>query len=202
MSSAQVFILSVVSAILVMSALTLYVLPDISKELDAPLSQEEEQETLPEDQGIVLQSRYQTWNSRAVLDDSSTAGYTQIPDTSLSITIEAQSQIAAIFTSDYWLRLEDLPAGDELRYNISLAVEGIGNETIIINYYDSVSLTIKEISSTLYIDYVTGSLPAGTYTVSVWWMSELNQFDLNSLRLSDTTEPHTRSLWVQELKSA
>ncbi|MFW9917865.1 MAG: hypothetical protein ACFFGZ_19875 [Candidatus Thorarchaeota archaeon] len=202
MSSAQVFIFSVISSILVMSALTLYILPDISEELNAPLSQEEEQEILSEDQGIVIQSKYQTWDSRAVLDDSSTSSYAQIPDTSLSITIQAQSRIAAVFMSDYWLRLEDLPAGDELRYNISLAVEGVGNESIVVNYYDSVSLTIKEISSTLYIDYVTASLPAGTYTVSVWWMSELNQFDLNSLRLSDTNEPHTRSLWVQELKGA
>ena len=59
-----------------------------------------------------------------------------------------------------------------LQFYVSLVIEGVGNRTMMVAYYDTTAPgSYREIPVDITINYSTGILTAGTYTVGIYWRS-------------------------------
>ncbi len=152
---------------------------------------------------LVLQYKYDEWNTAAYIWDHDDSSYMKMEDTEINITIEQDSRIYATFSAMALLSLDDSFAGRS-SYNISLVVEDVVNRTIMVIYFDGAPATsyYRETSVNLYINLVTESLPAGAYTVAIYWVSTYNAIGTNSLSVAHAPKyNYTRTMFVQELKS-
>ena len=152
---------------------------------------------------LVLQYKYDEWNTAAYIWDHDDSSYMKMEDTEINITIEQDSRIYATFSAMALLSLDDSFAGRS-SYNISLVVEDVVNRTIMVIYFDGAPATsyYRETSVNLYINLITESLPAGTYTVAIYWKSTYNAIGTNSLSVAHAPKyNYTRTMFVQELKS-
>jgi len=154
----------------------------------------------------LIQTQYGEWNSPAYVFDYQLTPV-KMPDTELTITINANSRLYMTFSAIAILSLSDTFTGRQ-GYNISLGVENIGNRTIQANYYDdtpAVTGVFRQISINLYIDYMTPRLPAGIYKVDLFWNSMYDASGDNSLSVAHsggyTPFNFTRTLLVQELSA-
>ncbi len=155
-----------------------------------------------EDQDLVLQYQYQEWDSDATISDYNVT-YTKMNETELSITIQENSQLFISFSSTAKLWLNYFFTG-EADYSIALVVEGVGNRTFSINHFDMRPTPggwYTELTYNLNIDYFTGPLSAGTYTIAMYWKSVYDTSDYTYLSVARIDYDNIRSLWVQELKS-
>jgi hypothetical protein len=151
---------------------------------------------------IVVQSKFGEWDSPAYIFDDQTSNYIKMTDTEINITTEGNSRISMTL---FAIGLLSLQPNFNVRnsYNISLVVVGVSNRTFEVAYFDNSGATgaYRQLTLNLYSNYVTQSLPAGTYTTAVYWKSTFNATDTNSLSVSHaTTWNRTRSLIVQEIK--
>jgi len=186
---------NVILSVLVMSVVSIFILPPIIADLNPSSNGSSEN-------GIVLQSKYQTYNTRADLFDNDPIGYVLMPNTTMLITIQSQSRISAVFSGFYWLSIQGLNAGDRVKFNISLNIGGVVQRVTWIRY-DTTAYTItQELSGNhLYLNYVTDPLPAGTYNISVLWTPEEDHVGTSRITFNWDPDdpPYLRSLWVQEL---
>lgn len=151
---------------------------------------------------IVIQSKYSEWGSEAYLWDDQTSIYSKMTDTEINITIKQNSQLSITFSA---IALLSLDASFDIRnsYNVSLVIIGVVNHTYEIAYYDSSGAlgAYRQLTFNLYNNFVSQSLPSGTYTVAVYWKSTFDAAGINSFSVSHVpTWNRTRSLWVQEIK--
>ena len=184
--SAKVFLGSVLVSLVIMAPLAYFILPMLYPNMDT-------------DRGV-LQSVYEEFDSEAWIADS-TVAYELINDTELIITTQGDSSLAVLFSMQAVLSLDDTMVG-ALQFNISLVVQGVGSKEIRIAHYTGSPIgSYREIPVDATINYVTGVLPAGNYSVSVRWSS---RFDLTGNNyLIAYTEPNymfPRTLWVQEMR--
>ncbi len=150
---------------------------------------------------VILQSLYQETDASASIYDHSTT-FTDVPESTLSITIAENSSLRAEFTSPYVLGIrQEFAAGSHLFFNISLEISGVGNRQTSIKYYEAVALNSwREYGGTIYIVYQIDNLPAGTYVIKVQWVSRTDVPGDNYLTLSLLpNHPRMRSLIVQEI---
>jgi len=153
----------------------------------------------------LIQTQYGEWNSPAYVFDYQLTPV-KMPDTELTITINADSRLYMTFSAMAILSL-DLTFTTRQGYNISLGVANVGNRTIQANFYDGASATgqVRQISINLYINYMTPRLPAGTYKVELFWNSVFDAPGDNSLSVAHfggyTPFNFTRTLLVQELSA-
>lgn len=154
---------------------------------------------ITEDKGILVQSIYLENNSQAFIVDSDTI-YEEVPDTEINITIEQNSRILAIFSGEATLSI-GTTFNFGVNFFVTLDIEGVGNRTMRIHFYDNggPTATTREITHNLCNVYQSEPLPAGTYTVSVYWKSEYDATGSAQLILSTIANPKTRALLVQEL---
>jgi len=180
---------SILISLILMSAIVFFALPFIFPGVS--------------EKNIVVQSKYAEWRTTAMIYDSETTAYTKISDTELNITIQESSSLAIIFSADAILHLSST-FNIKNSYFISVVVEGVGNKTFFISYFDSGGATgsIRQLTYNLYVNYVTNPLPAGTYNVAVYWQSRYNANGVNSLSLAHSGYNYSRSLWIQELSMA
>ncbi len=178
---------SILISLILMSAIVFFALPFIFPGVS--------------EKNIVVQSKYAEWRTTAIIFDSETTAYTKISDTELNITIQESSSLAIIFTADAILTLSGT-FNVKNRYFFSVVVEGVGNKTFFISYYDSSGATgaYRQLTYNLYVNYVTNPLPAGTYNVAVYWQSRFDASGTNFLKLADSGYNYSRSLWIQELR--
>ncbi|MHA1521290.1 MAG: hypothetical protein ACTSRK_13985, partial [Promethearchaeota archaeon] len=83
-------------------------------------------------------------------------------------------------------------------YNISLDVAGVGNRTTSIIYFIQVTYGSNiEMTENVHISFETEILPAGTYTISLFWKSTHTVIGgtTNLVAIGD----YPRSLYVQEI---
>ncbi|MHA2104501.1 MAG: hypothetical protein ACW981_13820 [Candidatus Hodarchaeales archaeon] len=153
------------------------------------------------DLGTVLQSKYMEAATQAGIQDESTS-YVNVPDTKINITIKSQSKIVAIFNSPYILGVGDGFTSKRVAFNISLGIEGVGSRTIRLSSFDfDTTTSIKEIGSSVYVNYQSIPLPVGTYTVNVKYKSLTAYAGLNGyLTFNVALANYTRSLWVMEMQ--
>ncbi|MCK4848686.1 MAG: hypothetical protein KAT16_06670 [Candidatus Heimdallarchaeota archaeon] len=184
--------LNVMLSVLIMSVVTIYVLPPIIEDLNTSNGSK--------DMGIVLQSKYELYDERASINDSETTGSQLIPNTTMLITIQNQSRISAVFSGYTYLVISSLDAGHLIHYNISLIIEGVGHRDTYVRYRTTDHEVLTELSDFhIYMDFVTDPLPAGTYKVSVSWISHNDHDGVSYLTFNWDPEDPLRSLWVQEL---
>lgn len=189
-------ILNISVSVLVMSILSIYVLPPIIQELNSS----NEHTGGDTDAGIVLQSKYEIYDERASIADTDNESYMLMPGTSMLITIQDQSRISAVFSGYCYLAITSMDAGYRLQYNVSLNIEGVGNRVTYVRYQTTTfNVLTEQYSINMYIDYVTTPLSAGTYNVSVMWVSQNDHDGLSYLTFNWDPDEPLRSLWVQEL---
>ncbi|MHA2288202.1 MAG: hypothetical protein ACXABG_05400 [Promethearchaeota archaeon] len=179
---------SIVGSVAIMTVLSIFVLPMIFPVLSG--------------EGVVLQTKYGEFNSPAyIFDDGLT--YQKMPDTELNFTISEGSKISATFSA---MALMSLGPTFTARssYNISLVIEGVVNRTLMVIYFDNSPAGgfYREMSYNLYMNLVSAPLAAGKYTISVYWMSEIDAPGTNSLSVAHNPPVYnyTRTLYLQELK--
>lgn len=196
--STKVFVGSVLVAVIISSVIGLFALP-----LLYPIVYEDVS-TIPgfADEGIVLQSLYKEFSTTAQIFDLEIGTYKPVPDTELNITIQTNSRINAVFSSIYILGVSDsLSPGQRVGFNISLGIEGMGNKTVRIAYFETSSYSaLREFSSTFYLNFVSKPLPAGTYKVSLSWISIADLSGTSYFLFTTPNANFTRSLWIQEYK--
>jgi len=180
---------SILISLILMSAIVFFALPFIFPGVS--------------EKNIVVQSKYAEWKTTAMIYDSETTAYKKISDTELNITIQESSSLAIVFSADAILHLSDTFTVKN-SYFFSVVVEGVGNKTFFITYFDSSAATgsIRELTYNLYVNYVTNPLPAGTYNVAVYWQSRFDANGSNFLSLAHSGYNYSRSLWIQELSVA
>ncbi len=89
-----------------------------------------------------------------------------------------------------------------IAYKIALVVEGVDNRTLMVNYYDGNPTSgYHWLTYNLYMNFMTNPLPAGTYSISMFWTSCQNPSGDNHLILANSYNNYTRTLLVQEIKT-
>jgi hypothetical protein len=180
-------IASVVLSVSIVGALGYFLLPVIFP-------------SVGEDQGIVLQSIYLEANTIETLSDTETT-YEKVPGTELNITINENSKILAQFSSSATLTLGSTFTGG-VNFFIALVVEGVGNRTVRIHFFENsggVGYT-RESPGFINTFYQTGTLASGTYIVSVYWKCESDATGSNSIGFFNYGGNKPRALLVQEIK--
>jgi hypothetical protein len=151
---------------------------------------------------VVLQYQYGEWNSPAYIYDDDLV-YEKMNDTEITITIEQDSRLFVEFSAIALLALDSTFAVRS-SYNVSLVVAGVTNRTMmVLYYYGGPSIgQFRELTYNLHMNLVTQPLPAGTYTIEVFWKSTFDTTGtLNSLSVAHApTYVYPRTLFVQELK--
>ena len=155
-----------------------------------------------EDLGLVIQSKYLEVSSTAGITDDNVGSFVKVPDTSLNMSISANSRISATFTSPFIFGIGPNVTNKRFLFNVSLEVETVGNETITLSSWNSGTTTSYfEYSSTMYIHYLSPKLSAGNYTINVKYVSSHQESpQLAYLTLCTNKINQTRSLWVLEMR--
>jgi len=151
------------------------------------------------DEGILFQSIYEEFDTNAYINDNALT-YSEMPDTTLDISIQNNSRISVTFSAVGLLHIDDL-FNIKVKFLIALQVEGVGNRTFTIIYYDNGGAVgyDREVVHTLHYIYVTDPLSAGTYSIKVYWKSEIDAAGINQLNLHGGAFDYPRALWVLEL---
>jgi len=173
---------SIVGSVAVMTLLTMFVMPMF----------------LPGMQSIVLQSIYVESSSQATIPDDQIT-YQPIPDMEINITIKQNSRILATFAAEGSMTIASSLVGS-VNYYIAIVIDGIGNHTQRVHFYDGDGdSSTREFAVNLFDTYQTNGLPAGTYSVTIYWKSDAAATGSNTLNLSTPAGNRTRGLLVQEL---
>jgi len=150
---------------------------------------------------IIIQSKYQEWNSEAYIWDDDTSDYLKMEDTEINITIQQNSQISMTFFAMSLLTL-DTTFNIKNTYKVSLVIIGVSNRTFMVGYYDDSGATgfYRQLTFDLYSTHISEPLSAGTYTCAVYWRSTFDASGTNSLSVAHApTWNYTRSLLIQEM---
>jgi hypothetical protein len=156
---------------------------------------------VPPDRDVVVQYKYGEWNTPSYIFDNDLT-FQKMNDTEISITIDLDSRLYVEFSA---IALLALGTTFTVRssYNISLVVAGVTNRTIMVLYFDDEPAGgfFRELTYNLNINLLTDPLPAGTYTIEVYWKSTFDATGAsNSLSVAHApTYNYTRTLFAQEL---
>ncbi|MFX1457021.1 MAG: hypothetical protein ACFFDB_16725 [Promethearchaeota archaeon] len=179
-------IASVALSVIIISGLSFFVLPLVYPNMQ-------------QDEGIVLQSVYAEFDTEGIIYYDNIT-YQKIPDTEASITIQENSKISITFNAIFYLVL-GAPYSGGCSYNISILVNGYGNQSYSIAYYKDGTGT-RIIPINFCVTYLTGSLSAGTYLVEVYWKSYVDINPDHALALNNVGGQileNPRSLLILEL---
>ena len=170
-------------------------LPALFPNLNADLGEYTKTEDLTDD-GILLQTKYLEVKTQISIVDTDLVEE-KMPDTELNITTTGNSKLRVAFDALFLIHLSSSFSGGT-RYNITLALSGVRNQTTRVSYFSSPGLgtTIEE-SYSPHIDFETGILPAGTYSISLYWNSN-NAATSGSSQLF-SLDGYSRSIYVQEI---
>jgi len=148
------------------------------------------------DEGILLQTKYFEDETQIFIVDTDLIEE-KMPDTELNITTTGNSKLRVAFDAIFLLHLDSAFSGGT-RYNLTLVLSGVRNQTTRISYFSSPSLgsTIEETYSP-HITFETGILTAGTYSISVYWKSNNAASTGSSMLFS--LDGYARSIMAQEI---
>jgi len=148
-----------------------------------------------DDEGIILQTKYNESYTAANIFWT-VVDYEKIPDTGINITTSGNSKLNVVFEGALMLRLGSTLQG-YTKYNITLDISGVGNRTTCI--YAGKDSTLDEeleLPCNTHISFETGILPAGTYSISIFWSSVIAPTGWSQLFILDE---YPRSIFVQEI---
>ena len=191
----SIFVSALISMILVAGAgyfLLPLIYPNINEEIET------------ETPIIVLQSKYIDVSTQTILYDYD-IDFAKINNTELSITTQGNSSLAVLFTMPILMVIDGSFMGN-LYYELVIVISDIGNKTIPIKYYRSSIGGIELDTKHIAINYNTGVISSGTYTIEACWRSMYEATGYNYLRSHFWSKDdgfyinYTRTIWVQELR--
>jgi hypothetical protein len=154
--------------------------------------------------GVVQTKSVSTTDEAYIFSNQNTA-YTVINGTELTITTRGGSLLDVQFTAEGFITLDPLFSG-LADWWVSLLVASpsktiVGNVTNLVDYYNEApdSGYYVQIPVGLSIQLITGTLPAGSYNVTVQWKSGSYSSLSTYLDLSDNIVQPTRDLVAQEI---
>jgi hypothetical protein len=149
----------------------------------------------------VVQTKSASWNTDAYIADEETTS-TLVPDTTMTITTQGATRLVIRFTTQYVLFMNTGHDG-LTRYRINLTLNSVPINGGMIEYKTTSALTTWiEISSSFVVESVTGTLPAGTYNISLFWRSVTTSGSTYSqLIFNDAAVNYSRTILVQEILS-
>jgi hypothetical protein len=156
------------------------------------------------DQEIVLQEKYLELDSIAYISgDTDVWNYNLIPQTQFQITTHGNSKIAARFSATAFVTVSDDFINHTI-FDFLLSVDDIKEQRTSVWYFRQLAETYYiQFTQQVYLELLTEILPAGTYTVSVYWRSRWNptgtvtQCSLGHSNVAN----FTRVLVAEELRS-
>ncbi len=189
-------LISVFLSLIIVGAGGYFTLPLLYPNLAAEIPEEVEEE------GILLQRINIESKSYAYIYDTETGDFQTIPDMSGTITIKQNSKISATFSAVAFLTLATGFVNHTI-FTFRISVVNETSRTGTIRYFEQNALTAYvQISQLIYLNVISDSLSAGTYTILVEWRSDWNPAGANSLSLGHSDSfNHTRSLVIEEFKS-
>ena len=224
--SGKEFIGSIAISLITIGAITLFVLPqlypviqtgtedtqtDISTlQSDVEGIKSDITDLQSEFNGILLQTKKLVINDHAEITEEDTT-LQVMNNTSLEITVQQDSRLNARFSGVFRLALKS-EAVKRADYQITLMLQGVTGQTTHISYWDNAGSTTNTLylTYTVYIEFLTDSLDAGTYTVTMWWQSlydhpsdpliysRLYASDIDSVQQYND---YSRTIIVQELSA-
>ena len=224
--SGKEFIGSIAISLITMGAITLFILPQLypviqtstdniqtdisSLQSDVEGLESDITDLQSESNGILLQTKKLVINDHAEITEENTT-LQLMTNTSVQITVQQDSRVNARFSGVFRLAVKST-AVKRADYQITLMLQGVTGQTTHISYWDHLGSTTNTIYLTyiVYIEFLTDSLDAGTYTIAVWWQS-LYDHPSDPLIYSrlyasdiDNVQPYndySRTIIVQELST-
>jgi hypothetical protein len=148
-----------------------------------------------------IQVKTTTFDSSAFIFDTMKGSWIEMNDTEMDITTRGNTALSVNFQANLVMQLFPNFQG-RFSVNISLVVAGVGywNTTILYVSNDAFSGTqYLQTSNNVNINYMTGTLSAGTYRIAVYWISTSSTSSgSNYLSASHTGYNRTRSLTAIE----
>lgn len=149
--------------------------------------------------GTVLQTKYLSTQSIGWKNDNDLTN-TVVPNTQLNITTSGSSYLAIRFDGSLGYHL-DSTFTTTTRFNITLEV----NDTVVgmykASWWRSAASIGEEGSVGVSMTWVSDTLPAATYIVSVKWASTYDAPGDNQIYFSTANRNTTRTIMVQEFRS-
>ena len=148
----------------------------------------------------ILQTKYlQIEPDSAEIHDHETL-WTEIAEDTLNISIEANSQILIEYSTNYVLGISNLDPFTRAGFEIQIQVVDHASETQSISHYNSDGYTSSlEFVGTLQMQLLTASLPAGEYSIVMYWKSLQSNTGSQYLIFSNINVQYNRTLTVHEV---
>ncbi len=149
--------------------------------------------------GSVDQTAFGSWRTQVFIADGTTT-VTPVPETTLNITTRGTARLLIRFVTQYVHYMNGGHNGIS-RYEVNLTLNGATIAGGMIEYVTDAALaTWIEISSTFVLEYLTDPLPAGTYTVSLQWVSLYSIGSTDSILIFCTPNfNYSRSILIQTI---
>lgn len=160
-------------------------------------------QTVSTPQTGVIQEKVKSWQDESYISDSQLS-WQLMNQTQYNFTTSGNSYIVVQFSAPYLVYLDPTFTG-AARWEVSLVISGQGNTTVRIEFSDAGPATgsWRELTYSPTLSMMTGKLPAGTYTCSVYWRSIFDSAGLNQLIVSSHNQASTyhydRWMIVQEI---
>ncbi len=183
--SAKIFFASVIVSLLIMAPIAYFVLPVLYPDMK---------------DGGTVQFVYKEFDDRTYLPDN-VLDFELINQTTLTITTLGNSFLSILFVMQTVITMSNDMDG-ALQFEISLVVSGVGNRTIKVAYFrQGPTGNYSEVPADVTISYVTDTLVAGNYTISVYWRSVWDAVGGNNLiGYNAPNFAYNRSIQVEEIR--
>ena len=150
--------------------------------------------------GSILQTKYLQLTNQAYKNDDDLTK-TGMIDTHLAITTKGQSYITVGFSCTLGYHLDALFV-DVIRFNISLEVDGVEVARSKASWYAASAIgNAQEGSEQVTLNWVSKTIPAGTHTVNMTWVSLFNAAGVNQIYASTPNMNASRMLMIQEIRA-
>ncbi len=154
----------------------------------------------------IINETFKSWQDEAYIFDNNIQ-WSIMNRTQVNFTISANSQIFIQFSAPFLLTLYST-FNTLAEYQVALVIQGVGNTTIPIVYYNNAPTNgyMRQINYYPTLSFMTAPLPAGTYNCSVQWRSVQNQngngsnFSASHHNISSTYH-YDRWMLLEEIKS-
>lgn len=197
-------IASVLISVVVGAGLAFVALPAVYPSLQSTSTNQPSTTPTDNETGIV-QTVEKKWQDESYIYDNN-LNWQLMNKTQISFTIGNNSRILAQFSAPFLLSLDSSFTG-MARFEVALVIEGVGNTSVPIIYYDNSASTgnYRQLSFFPTLIFQTGILPAGTYNCTVQWKSSVDAPGANNLSVSHhnnvSAYHYDRWMLLQEIRS-
>ena len=189
-------VLSVIISVILTTGISYFMIPYL-----APDS--EDSDVIPT--GLILQS-ITLENTTLVSKNDEDLNWTVMSSMETTITTDGNSKIEVMFYSLMALYVQpDIAEGNGLAFNMTLEIEGVKNQSVLIFYQrgiDNANFIFAEfLPWSIFLRAETPTLAAGTYSIRVLWKSTGDAAGFNRLTTGAFLIENPYSLNVKEIST-